>query len=357
MIRLARLLFAAYLTAFLSFSGMSAVLAEPQIDEMRELLQKSLTLTQIDAEIARIGDEEAKVSASIRSAEAAMEEQQGRVERTRERLGQVLRAYYKGERESLWLLLFRAKSFSQLLTFYDYLTYLYRSDRTALVGYREEYDKLLESHRKLELVQLELASVKAEFVRQRERMAAIQEEIDRKLREHPDSAAALAQQMTAVQTSWKEKGLPLFKQYFGAMSEAMQKLPEKVIGNKEKRYIKGTSLSISDADLTRMLHEEKQELAGLALIFENGHFRAQSKEGDLEASIIGHYTVEEDPNRLQFHVDQLEYNGFLLDETTSRSLEETYDLSFAPGLVLPMLRAKEVKTDEGVLFIRFQIKF
>ncbi|WP_058301853.1 hypothetical protein [Gorillibacterium timonense] len=355
--RLARLLFAAYLTAFLTISGMSAAHAELQIDEMRELLQKSLTITQIDAEITRIGEEETKVSASLRKAEADMKEQQAHVDRTRERLGQVLRAYYKGDRESLWLLVFRAKSFSQMLTFYDYLTYLYRSDRTALVGYREEYAKLLESHRQLELVQMELASLKAEFIRQRERMIAIQEEIDRKLEEHPDAAAVLAQQMAAVQASWKEKGLPLFQQYFSAMSEAMQKLPEKIISDKEKHYIKGTSLDISDADLTRMLHEEKAELGNLVLTFADGQFQAESQEGELKAIITGHYTVEEDPNRLQFHVDKLEYNGFLLDETTNRSLEKTYDLSFSPGLVLPMLYAKEVKTDNGLLSIRFQIKF
>jgi len=355
--RLSRLLYAAYLTAFLSLSGMSAAHAELNLDETRDLLQKSLTVTQIDTEIARIETEQAKVSASILAAEAGMKEQEAQVAKTRERLGQVLRAYYKGERDSLWLALFRAKSFSQLLSFYDYLSYLYRSDRIALVGYRDEYAKLQESHRKLELTQMELANLKAEFVRQRDRMMALQAEIDKKLQEHPDVAAALAQQMSAVQTSWKEKGLPLFQQYFNAMSDAMQKLPEKIIGSKEKRYIKGTVLEISDADLTAMLRAEKSELTHLALIFQDGHFEAKSKEGDVEASIVGHYTVEENPNRLQFHVDKLEYNGFQLDETTSRSLEKTYDMSFAPGLVLPMLYAKEVTTDAGVLLIRFQIKF
>ena len=355
--RLARLLCAAYLTVFLTFSGMSAAQAELNVDETRDLLQKSLTVTEIDAEIARIGTEESQVAASLNEDEAAMRRQEDQVEKTRERLGHVLRAYYKGERQSLWLAVFHAKSFTQLLTFYDYLSYIYRSDRIALIGYREEYAKLEEAHRQLKLKQMELANLKAEFVRQRERMTALQEEIDRKLQEHPDAAAALAKQMTAVQTSWKKNGLPLFRNYFTSMSEAMQKLPELILNDKEKRYIKGTLLAISDADLTAMLHEEKSDLQNLSLTFRDGHFTASGKEGDLAASIVGHYTVEENPNRLQFHVDRLEYNGFALDETTSRSLEEAYDMSFAPGAILPMLRAKEVSTDGGMLSIRFQIKF
>ncbi|WP_438433391.1 hypothetical protein [Gorillibacterium sp. sgz500922] len=355
--RLARLLCAAYLTVFLTFSGMSAAQAELNVDETRDLLQKSLTVAEIDAEIARIGTEESQVAASLAEDEAAMRRQEVQVEKTRERLGYVLRAYYKGERQSLWLAVLHAKSFSQLLTFYDYLSYIYRSDRTALIGYREEYVKLEEAHRQLTLKQMELANLKAEFVRQRERMTALQEEIDRQLQEHPDAAAALAKQMTAVQTSWKENGLPLFRNYFTSMSEAMQKLPELILNDKEKRYIKGTLLAISDADLTAMLHEEKSDLQNLSLTFRDGHFTASGKEGDLAASIVGHYTVEENPNRLQFHVDRLEYNGFALDETTRRSLEEAYDMSFAPGAILPMLRAKEVSTDGGMLSIRFQIKF
>ncbi|MBC8079245.1 MAG: hypothetical protein H7X86_02795, partial [Gorillibacterium sp.] len=139
--------------------------------------------------------------------------------------------------------------------------------------------------------------------------------------------------------------------------DAMQRLPEKIISDKENRYIKGTLLKISDSDLTQMLRSEKTELQTLKLTFTEGQFRAESGDAELSASIIGYYTVEEDPNRLQFHVERLDYKGFPLDETTNRALEKEYDLSLTPGLVLPMLKAKEVTTENGMLTVKFAIQF
>ncbi|MEO3947434.1 hypothetical protein [Gorillibacterium sp. CAU 1737] len=355
--RLARLLFAAYLALFLTVSGAAAVHAELDVDGMRELLQKSLTVTEIDTEISRIEQEQGNVKASIVTAEEQMKVQEKQVDRSRERLGRVLRAYYKGERESLWLLIFRAKSFSQMLSFYDYLSYLYRNDKLAFTQYRDEYNRLMDAHQKLALVQLELENLKTEFIHQKERLLALQNEIDRRLEDHPEAAEVLAREMNAVQTRWKEQGLPLFQRYFSSMSEAMQKLPNRIVSDKEKRFIKGTTLSISDQDLTKLLLEEKPDLKDLTLHFMQGMFQAEGEAENLKATITGHYTVEEDPNRLQFHVDKLEFDGFVLDETTRRQLQEKYDLSFMPGLVLPMLHAKEVAIEQGTMTIKFQIKF
>lgn len=346
-----------YLSAFLVLASSSPAQAELSIEDTRKLLQQSLSIVQIDEEISRITQEETAVTLQMIQTEVELTLQEKKLVKTRERLGKVLRSYYKGERASLWLLLFNAESFSQLLRMFDYLTYIYKSDQNALHAYREDYSRLQALNGELTGKKTDLAGLKRDFAKQRSRVLALQQEVDQALKDNPEAAVAVAAQIEQVKTEWREQGLPLFQKYFSAISGAMQQLPGKIIGDKENRYIKGTSLAISDADLTAMLRSANPELEKLTLTFKDGRFTARNTDRDLDASIVGYYTVEENPNRLQFHVEKLDYNGFPLDETTNRSLERDYDLSFTPGLVLPMLHAKEVSTQDGLLTVIFTIKF
>src|SRR5690606_7286119 len=86
--------------------------AELTIDEIQQLLQESLTVSEIDREVARIAEEEKTVALHIRQTEQDITLQNDKVAATREHAGKVLRAYYMGDRDSLWLLLFHANSFS-----------------------------------------------------------------------------------------------------------------------------------------------------------------------------------------------------------------------------------------------------
>lgn len=346
-----------YIAAFLIVASASPAHAELSIEDTRKLLQQSLTIVQIDEEVSRITQEETAVTLQMIQAEVELSLQEKKVAKTRERLGKVLRSYQRGERTSLWLLMFNAKSFSQLMRMYDYLTLIYDSDKVTFRTYREDYARMQDLSSQLVAKKSDLAGLKAEFLKQRSRVLALQREVDQALEDNPEAAAALATQMQQIKTEWREQGLPLFQKYFSAISGAMQKLPQKIIGDKENRYIKGTSLAISDTDLTEMLRSTNPELATLTLTFKDGRFTAKNTDPKLNASIVGYYTVEENPNRLQFHVEQLDYNGFPLDETTNRALERDYDLSFTPGLVLPMLHAKEVSTRDGLLTVIFGLKF
>ncbi|WJH33069.1 hypothetical protein N6H14_23145 [Paenibacillus sp. CC-CFT747] len=316
-----------------------------------------MTLAQIDQEIERLSGQETVVSEQIRASGEDIQRQEQLLGRTRERVGQVLRAYYMGERDSLWLLLFSAKSFAEIIYTYNSLQLLFLNDKIVLDAYVTAYRTLLSTHDRLKANQAELAQVKAEFLHQRERTVALQQEIDRKMQEYPDAVPALTAQMNEVRTAYTTKILPLFQSYMGAVADTISRgIPELVQGPNAGRYLKGTTFQISDEELNRFFHEKNSRLTGLSFRFDGGKFHVIGKEADVEGTIVGHYTVEQNPNRLQFHVDQLSYNGTELDSTTNRSLETDFDLTFSPEKLSPLLQATEVTTEKGLLTVKLKIK-
>src|SRR5690606_10763785 len=86
--------------------------AELSLDDTRALLQESLTISEIDREVERLSGEEVIVGEQIQQTQAAIVQQSDTVERTRRHAGKVLRSYYMGERDQLWLLMLQTDNFA-----------------------------------------------------------------------------------------------------------------------------------------------------------------------------------------------------------------------------------------------------
>ena len=111
-------------------------------DEIRDLLSKGLTIYEIDQEVTRLTERESAITLRIEQVSEEVVEQEKLVAAQREQAGKVLRAYYKGHRENLWLLLFRADSFYEALHLYRYLSFIYKQDRRTLQEYADTYEQL-----------------------------------------------------------------------------------------------------------------------------------------------------------------------------------------------------------------------
>ena len=334
-----------------------AAVGDPSLAETKQLLQKSLTILQLDAEIARLTVQEGKVAEQIKQTLQQIKQQEGQVAETRNHAGKVLRAYYMGDRDQNWMLLLTAKSFSQAIAVVEYLNLMYQNDHLTLDKYVTSFKSLQNTQRKLETTQTDLKQVKNDFIIQRDRALALQKEVDDQIKLIPEEKAkVILVQMEELRNVWKDKVLPIFEAYFAGISLAMKKLPEILTGDSRDKYFKGLTFQISDKDLTGFFHLHNKELANLAFRFENGQFAAYGKEGDISASIVGRYTVEQTPNRLQFHVDKMTYNDNILDDTTNRAMEQQFDLSFSPEKYMPIIEATEVTTNDGLLTIKLRLK-
>jgi hypothetical protein len=346
-----------YLCFFLCLYSSAHALADPTIDETKELLKKSLTIVQLDQEIARLSVQDTQVSKQIETTKADLVKQDQQVAQTREHAGKVLRAYYMGERDSIWTLLFTAKSFADAIALYDYLSMIVANDHLLLTGYADSLKELKTMQTQLVQTQSQLREVKAAFISQRDRNIALQKEVDTRLQQIPkDDAKIILSKIEELKATFKQKVVPLFEKYFAGISEVMPVFVNHALKEERDKYINGTTFQVSDQDFTQFFRSQNKLFDNLSFQFKDGKYSVIGKDGDIQASIEGHYTVEENPNRLQFHVDELGYNDNVLDETTRRYMEERFDLSLSVEKhTQGLLQAEEVTTENGLLTLKMRI--
>lgn len=335
--------------------------ADPTLEEMKLLLQKGLNLAELDQEIARLSSQEVKVGSKIADTEQQILQNQEQVAATRIHAGKVLQAYYMGERTNMWMLLLSSRSLTDAITVYQYFDMIMQNDQQTLTAYSDSYKGLAEAKALLTAEQDELGRVKAAFIEQREKAAALQQEIEATIVASAD-ADALRAELDRFTTEWKEKGVPLFRKYLSSISEAMQGLPELLTGKNADKYLIDINLvkrsmvfQISDKDLTEFFRSRNPLFQNLNFEFINGSFHAFGKEDQTEVSITGRYTVENsDGNKLQFHVDQLTYSGFILPDSSNLALEQEFDLGFSPSRYVKGIEITEASMDNHAMTLKLK---
>jgi hypothetical protein len=348
--------------SFLLIGGLPGA-ADSTLEETKKLLQKGLTLAELDQEIARLSVREVKLGDDIVKTEEQIAANQSQVAETRQHAAKVLRAYYMGERDNLWMLLFTAKSLSEALTIYEYLNMIIDNDHHSLNAYSDSFKVLVDAKQKLVDERQELQDTKNAFIAQREKAAAVQRDIEETIRASAD-AEALRAELDRFTNEWKEKGIPLFRRYLSSISGAMQGLPELLTGKNAEKYItdidllkKTMAFSIADADLTEFFRSKNPIFENITFQFVDDSFKAFGKEDGIEVSITGRYIVEAAPvNRLLFRVDGLTYNGFVLPETSNRALEQEFDLGFTPSKYVSGIEVTEVTMKGGKLGLKLKQK-
>lgn len=335
--------------------------AEPTLEETRALLQKGLDLAELDQEIARLSVQDGKLAEKIGVTEQHIAVNQEEVLQTREHAGKVLRAYYMGERVNIWMLVLSARSMSDAISIYEYFNMMVQNDHRTLTAYADSYNSLIASRDMLQKEREELAEIKEAFIAQREKAAALANEIETVIAQSPEGAS-LRQELDRFTVEWKEKGIPMFRKYLSSISEAMQGLPELLIGKNADKYIKEINLAkrtmtfeISDKDFTDFLRSKNPLFNNVSFRFDQDMMSAVGHEDGVDVSIKGRYTIEnKDVNKLQFHVDELKYSEYLLPETSNRALEEEFDLGFTPSLYVKGITVSEVSMMDGLLTLKLK---
>src|SRR5690606_10943309 len=109
-------------------------------DETRQLLEKSLSMVEIDREIERIASLRLTTQTEIAASERRLVEQEMAIAVQREKAGEVLRAYYMGRKDFALAALLNANSLSELLRTWEMLDMVVRSDRRTLDRYADQYE-------------------------------------------------------------------------------------------------------------------------------------------------------------------------------------------------------------------------
>lgn len=327
--------------------------AEPMPDETQALLEKSLSIVEIDREIDRISGLRDTVRQEIGNAERRLAQQEIAIAAKRERAGRVLRSYYMGQKDALWTALLGSRSLNDLLRTWETMDLLFRSDRQAMNEYESEYKQLKTGYDKLQSNEQELGQIENNLKKQRVRIAALQQEVEQALSASGD-ADHLRQMMTELQTYWQNVGLYVVRDHFDALAQAMNKLPEWIEQHPETMKTSGlrTTLTMTDEQLNEFLRGQDDRLKAFTISFHPDRLAVEGSDGGIRVAIEGHYTVEEEPrNAILFHIDKLVFNGLELPDTTREDLERQFDLGFYPQQIIQFLKADSVSLEEGKLVV------
>ncbi|WP_224721884.1 coiled-coil domain-containing protein [Paenibacillus vietnamensis] len=334
--------------------------AEPagEEDEIHALLEKSLSVIEIDKEIVRIQAQKERLLLEMTDAEKELGLQEQLISDKQEEAGRVVRAYYMGERDFVLTALLSFNSISELLQMLDYAEIILTNDKRTLNSYTRQYRSMKEGYSLLEKRSKELDEVEQQLQLQKSRVLALEKQLDEQLNGRSD-ADRLRLLMNELTSFWETAGMNEVKQYFRALSKAMRQLPGWVQENKQLLEIKGFqyTITVPEDDLNSFLREQNDIFHNFSFTFEDGKVTAQGNRDNMEIRVTGHYTIENEPkNGIMFHVDELLFNGFSLPDTTRSALEKEFDLGFYPDLIVSFLKANEVDMKDGELKIKLSLK-
>lgn len=355
---LGAVLIASMMLLFLSRNGVIfPVFAEPLPDETRRLLEKSLSVVELDREIGRIAGLKGDTQTAIQQSETRLAEQEIAIAVQREKAGRVLRSYYMGYKDFWLSSLLSASSLPDLLRVWDIMDLIVDSDNQTMNRYEDEYKKLNNGYEQLKKEKAELVMVEDQLIAQRNRIIALQKELDEALAASGDEQMLL-RLMEELQAYWRNVGLFEVKQHFKALAGAMKNLPDFVKetpGIIQSNGLK-TKLTITDDQLNAFLRKEDSRFDNFSFTFDNALLTMEGSTGDIEVKIQGRYTVEEKPeNAIRFHVDTLIFNGLALPDTTRAELEREFDLGFYPQKLIKYVKAQSVSMENGRLIVQLSI--
>jgi hypothetical protein len=332
--------------------------AEPTDEETRLLLEKSLSVIEIDKEIDRIAIRKQEAAAGISRSEALLVAKEAEIAARREEAGHVVRSYYMGERDMLLGALVSFDSLSELFTMLDYIDVIFSRDKNTLNMYQAQYRAISKDRDTLAAEQAQLYDIEGQLIAQRNRMIALQAQIDSTLSGSGD-ADRLRRLIDELTNYWQTVGLHEVNRYFGAMADAMQDLPEWMKANNNFLEIDGFNytLRLPEDELNRFLREKNPMFDSFEFRFQSDKVIAHGKREGLEIEISGHYSVEDKPvNALLFHVDDLIFNDLHLPDTTRAKLEKQFDLGFYPQKIVPFVKADSVAVKDGELIVKLKVE-
>ncbi|TJY43391.1 hypothetical protein E5161_05745 [Cohnella pontilimi] len=338
-------------------AALMPVYAQPLPEETRKLLEKSLSIVEIDREIDRIGSLKTTTETEIRQTENRLAQQEIAIAAQREKAGKVLRSYYVGQRDFVLAALLNANSLPQLLRTWEIMDLILQSDRTTMNEYAAQYAKLKDGYKRLQQDKNELAAVESNLKQQRERLLALQDELNKALAASGDEAH-IRQLMAEMQAYWNNIGLYEVNRHFRELAEAMKALPEWIQQHPETMETSGfkTKLTITDTQLNDFLRSRSDEFKQFAIRFEKDRMSLEGDNGNLQIRIIGHYSLENEPeNAILFHVDSLNFNGLELPDTTRADLQRNFDLGFYPQKLIKFVKAQSVSLEEGRLIVQLKL--
>jgi hypothetical protein len=315
-----------------------------------------LNIQEIDRELEKLAAKDERLAADMAANEQRIEQSRADMKAAKIKAGKVLRSYYTGERPSLIMMLITTESLADLLKMLDYMNMIITHDEHNLNAYKESYNKLQTQQAELARQREELQRTKMDYLAQKERVIALQTELDALLAASGNPEEVM-RRIDDLNEQWKTKGLPLFDSYLRELGESLKSFEELLSTDSFKMTSLNTAdFEITDKQLNDFLRRKNALFEHLDFKFKQGEVIADGHEDGIEVSIKGVYKM--DGKSIRFEVLGLTFNGFDLPDTTVKSMNEEYkSLGIDPSKVAAFLTAEDVVITDGKLTIKLKMSF
>jgi len=323
--------------------------------ELRALLQKGLTVQEIDRELEKLAAQDEKLVAAMTENEKKIEQSQIDMKAAKVKAGKVLRSYYTGERPSIVMLLLTTESIDDLFRMLDYMGMIISHDEKMLSTYKSAYAKLQDQQNQLAGQRQQLQKTKAEYLVQKERIVTLQAELDALLADS-GKREELQKQIDALNEQWKSKGLPLVDRYLTELGESMNSFSELLSSdNFRMTSLNTATFEITDKQLNSFLRSKNHIFDNLVFHFEPGQVIAEGQENGVAIQFVGVYKMMD--KEIIYEVLSLKFNDYVLPDTTIRTFNEQHTLGIDPSAVAAFLTAEDVVIESGKLAIKLKLMF
>jgi peptidoglycan hydrolase CwlO-like protein len=324
--------------------------------ELRGLLQKGLTIQEIDRELEKLAAKDERLAADMQVNEQRIELSRTEMTTAKEKAGKVLRSYYTGDRPSIIMLLLTTESFTDLLKMLDYMNMIVTHDNRMLNAYKESYNKLQTLQVDLSRQREELQRTKNDYLAQKERIVTLQAELDTLLAAS-GNRDEYVRQIGQLNEQWKTVGIPLFDRYLTQLGVSFKRFSELLSTDSFKMTSLNTAdFDITDKQLNDFLRSTNHLFDHLNFRFAQGLVIAEGKEDGVDVSIKGVYKMA--GKVIKFELLGLTFNGFDLPDTTVKSMNESYSsLGIDPSKVAAFLTPEDVVITDGKLTVKLKLSF
>ncbi|MCR8641946.1 hypothetical protein NV379_04680 [Paenibacillus sp. N1-5-1-14] len=326
-------------------------------DELQSFLQKGLTIQEIDRELLNLSKQDEVLVVKLHENEAQTEKQKLEVEKTKKKAGKTLRAYYTGERPSIWVYLFSPTSLTDLLQTLEYMNQIVENDERALKSHKQSTNKLKEIEAEYTSERAALQQTRDQFILQKDRILTLQKDLDEALAVS-GKKEELQTQIDALNQEWKLRGLPLFEQFTSALNRAFNDFGELMDAKGDNFKFTGLQsaiFQITEKQLNDFLRKKDSIFNDLAFTFVDKQLIASGQKEGMAFEMKGNYSLEN--NYIKFNITGMKFNGLLLPESTSKLLEEQHDFGINTQKVSAFVKPTDVTIEPGKLVISLKITF
>jgi cell division protein FtsB len=320
----------------------------------QEALQFFLSIHEIEKEIERVEAEEKKLQADLELYKDRILMQQQQMAAFKEQAGKVVRAYYMGDRIDLLLLLLDSGNFSDLMMRADYLSYIFEQDQERLTAYHDEVEQLKKLLKEKEERIQELNNLHTHLIAQKNLMSRIEGELANVMKGLPDKEKIRLLQQQLIR-DWETRGIPTFDLFLTTISSSMSGVA-KEFKDHVSFSLTGATLEVTDQDFTRYLRKQSDLFKNFQIQFDADGLTFFGEYEGIALTMKGVYVLESE-NTVSFEIRELLYNGFILPSSTTKNLQDKYDLGIYTEQIHEGIKIKDITLDKGTLNIRFSLKF